>query len=56
MLGSGLLFVADVAVAPLARISRRKPAFVVSIIGCLAQVALTPNTRGRLRLPVLSNG
>ena len=39
VLASGLLFVADLAVA-LLRVSRHKRAFVVPIIGCMAQVAL----------------
>jgi hypothetical protein len=39
VLASGLLFVADLAVA-LLRLRRRKLAFVVPIIGCVAQVAL----------------
>jgi hypothetical protein len=39
VLGSGLLFVADLAVV-LLRMSRRKLAVVVPIIGCVAQVAL----------------
>ena len=39
VLGSGLLFVADLAVV-LVRMSRRKLAIVVPIIGCVAQVAL----------------
>jgi Family of unknown function (DUF6264) len=39
VLASGLLLVADLAVA-LLRISRRRLAFVVPIIGCVAQVAL----------------
>ena len=39
VLGSGLIFLADLLVV-LLRIRRRKMAFVVPIIGCIAQVAL----------------